>query len=98
MPPLCRDLDHHMLLNIAHRHARLTCTVRLHQIGVPRGAALAGGCRGRGRPLPPPAQGTCMAHGEYSELLLRPYALAHLKQLPKAALSPSQQALNIAAM
>jgi hypothetical protein len=47
-------------LTSARRHARQALGIRKYQIGVPRGEALGRECRGRGRPLPPPAQGICV--------------------------------------
>ena len=62
MPPLCSSLDQDLPLISAHKHVRLTSVVPPHQIGVPRGSAPGRGCMGRGRPLPPPAQGACIEY------------------------------------
>jgi len=45
------------LLHSARRHVRQAFSMPVHRIGVPRGNAPGRECRGRGRPLPPPAQG-----------------------------------------
>src|SRR6476659_1428921 len=45
-------------LNIAQEHAHQTLGTPMHRIRVPRDEVPGRGCRGRGPPLPPPAQGT----------------------------------------
>ena len=57
MPPLCPELAYCLPLDIAHKQARQAFSKQVHRIGVPRGNAPGRECRGRGRPLPPPAQG-----------------------------------------
>src|SRR4051812_21915998 len=46
-------------LNIAQEHAHHIFGTPMHRIRVPRDEVPGRECRGRGRPLPPPAQGTC---------------------------------------
>jgi hypothetical protein len=70
----------YLLLLSAHRHAHRSLPIRSHHFGVPRGNALGRGCRGRGRPLPPPAQGNCFS-GEGAR---SPLAAARAGQLHRA--------------